>query len=133
MRPKKNNTNKNKMLKLIPQENPEEIRRKVAKNAKRFIASGPGVNPQRKISPKVVIKILQSEDKKDRGILRSVCINLIHFVKGRKKFGEREVGDLIHSMQRSVLSLERVRNRMARGGRKAKRKGRGGRGELGKK
>jgi len=110
------------MLKLIPQENPEEIRRKVAKNAKRFIASGPGVNPPRKISPKVVIKILQSEDKKDRGILRSVCINLIHFVKGRKKFGEREMGELIHGMQRSVLSLERVRLRMTRG-RRGKRKG----------
>ncbi len=105
------------MLKLIPSENPEEIRRKVAQSARRFIASGPGVNPQKKISPKIAIQ-LQFAEKKERNILRNVCIRLIHFVKGRKKFNEMEVGELIHGMQRSVLSLERVRNQLARGRRK---------------
>jgi hypothetical protein len=100
------------MLKQIPNENPDQIRARVAKKARRFIAAGPGFSSNRVISMKMNQK-KEEEKKKDHGIVKSVCIKLIQFVQGGEK-SHQQVTEMIHGLQRSVLSLERQRNRIIR-------------------
>jgi hypothetical protein len=105
------------MLKLIPQENPEEIRQDTARKARRFMASGPGFEAGRpavsrdKIMSCNIQRKLQSEAKKDRNIVKGVCLRLIDFVRKNGQASKQEICDLIHGLQRSVLSLERQKQR----------------------
>lgn len=54
---------------------------------------------------------LQSDAKKDRNLIKSVCMRMINFVRKNGRTSAQEVGDLIHGLKRSVLSLERQRQR----------------------
>ncbi len=117
-----NKTKQKQMLKRIPNENPEEIRKKVARKARRFIAAGPGFSSNVVITSKVQLK-KREETKKDRGIIKEVCVKLIRFAKGNGGESHEEVSDLIYGMKRSVLSLERERLRIIQ---EQKRKNKGG-------
>jgi hypothetical protein len=99
------------MLKQIPNESPDEIRKKVAKKARRFIAMGPGFAANTTFSD-VTNRKVRADTKKDRGFIKNVCIKLIRFVQGQGGNSHEQVSDLIHNLQRSVLSLERERQRM---------------------
>jgi len=109
------------MLKQIPNENPDEIRRKVARKARRFIAMGPGFSASA-TTPKVKRKH-QVETQKDRGIIKGVCSKLMRFIQGNGAQSHEQVSELIHGLKRSVLSLERERLRMIQ---EQKRKSKGG-------
>jgi hypothetical protein len=118
------------MLKQIPNENPEEIRKNVARKARRFIAcnrglsnrglSGRGLSANRVASVKIDEK-KRAETKKDHGLIKNVCIRMIKFVQGPETHNKEQISDLIYGMQRSVLSLERQRQRMLQQDRKKKR------------
>ena len=141
------------MLKPIPQENPEEIRKTTAEKARRFMrmgprqngvgdffADGPGAdiasiadlagtgtagNAQQTGEQKFLCKIhrkLQADAKKDRHIIKSVCMRMISFVRKNGRSSAQELGELIHGLQRSVLSLERQRQREFNKQRKRKKK-----------
>jgi transposase len=99
------------MLKQIPNESPDEIRKKVARKARRFIAMGPGFSANVTLNPKMKRKY-QAETNKDCGIMKNVCVKMIQFIRGEGKRSHEQVTELIHGLQRSVLSLERERRRM---------------------
>jgi len=107
------------MLKQIPNENPEEIRKNVANKARRFIVRGQGIYSNSFASPKINKK-KQIQMKKDHGLIKNVCIRMIKFVQGPERHNQDQVSDLIYGMQRSVLSLERHRQRMLQRDRKRK-------------
>jgi hypothetical protein len=113
------------MLKQIPNENPEEIRKNVARKARRFIScnrglSGRGLSANRVASVKIDEK-KRAETKKDHGLIKNVCIRMIKFIQGPETHNKEQISDLIYGMQRSVLSLERQRQRMLQQDRKKKR------------
>jgi hypothetical protein len=102
------------MLKPIPQENPEEIRKTTAKKARKFMASGPGVFGLKKSKKPFSGKLnrkMQVEGKKDGNIVKSVCLKMIRFIQRNGQLSRQEITDLIYGLKRSVLSLEREQQR----------------------
>lgn len=101
------------MLKPIPQENPENIRKVTAKKAKRFMAPGPGVEgiSCKKVFSCKIQQKMQAEAKKDRSLLHGVCARMIQFIRKNGQTSKQELHELIHGLQRSVLSLERQKQR----------------------
>ncbi len=89
------------MLKLIPQENPS-AKNKVKK-----------IKIQTLFIPKLQEKLGQ-ELKMDNQILKSAYGRLIHYFKKAENYTLEEMGELIHILQRSALSLEKKRVRMMR-------------------
>jgi hypothetical protein len=85
------------MLKLIPRENP------VPKNKTKKV-----------ISARSIQKKLPGEDKMENKMIKSTCIQLIHYVKKAGRQSLQEMGTLIHNLQRSALSLERKRAKLIR-------------------
>jgi len=98
------------MLKPIPSENPEQIIKKTAKKARRFMASGPGV----KAMPAACsLQRKWSEDvKKDRHVIKSACLRMVKFLEKNGRSTTSEIGEMIDGLRRSVLSLERERARI---------------------
>lgn len=96
------------MLKLIPQENPDpkDVARKVARSVQRTIKKKKFYG-----TPKLRQKF-EVQMKKENKILQIVSTKLLRFVKGDQKHSEGEVSDLIHSLQKSVLSLQRQRHKL---------------------
>ena len=90
------------MLKLIPQENPP------AEKAKEVKKSGPKIHFE---------KFIRKEDQDsniDQRTVKFTFVKLVDYFKKAEKYGIKEMGDLIHSLQRSVLSLQRKRNKLLR-------------------
>jgi hypothetical protein len=143
------------MLKPIPQESPDEIRKDTAAKARRFMrhghrpksgkrspmpagdffAEGSGADiayitriaiPAKQTGEqKFLCKInrkLQADAKKDRNIIKNVCMRMISFIRKNGRTSTQEVGELIHGLKRSVLSLERQRQREFNKERKRKKK-----------
>lgn len=90
------------MLKPIPQENSDNT--VVLKKKKRR-------SEKSKPSPSLQ-KVTQTNLNKDREIIQKVSVKFFQFVKSNNQQNEEEVSDLIHGLQRSVLSLERHRYRL---------------------
>lgn len=92
------------MLKLIPSE-------VVTKNHKL---------PKKKVSvwKQIFERKLQGQQNKDQKIIQFAVIKLQEFVKKGENQGIQEIGDLIDHLQRSILSLQRKRNKIVQKNRK---------------
>lgn len=91
------------MLKLIPEENPENI----AKQKK-------AVKPKKSSNPAHTLKFQQKnqhEIRIENGILQTVTVKLARFMKSSSKATELEMSELIHSLQRTVLTIQRIRHK----------------------
>lgn len=84
------------MLKLIPQESPSG---KASRQQK---------TPKTLNIPKLQQK-MGEEQKVESNIIKGVYLNLIRFLKKGEAFTLDEIGLMIHSLQRAILSLERKR------------------------
>jgi hypothetical protein len=106
------NKNKNTMLKPIPQENAENPVVPKRKKSK-ILKSAPSPSLQ---------NISQTNRDKDQEVIRKVSVKFFHFVKNNIQHSAEEVSEIIHGLQRSVLSLERQRMRLMVEKNKKKRK-----------
>jgi|GEM_PF-6570362 len=97
------------MLKLIPEERPDSSRRKKT--------TGTGVKPVLKLQQKK-----QQEIRTENGLIQAVSVKLTRFIKNTHKATEEDMSDLIHSLQRTVLSLQRLRTKIQRANPKKKKK-----------
>jgi len=94
------------MLKLIPQENSDahvgikKIRYKVFTKKKKVL-----------ISPKLQQKY-QHEARTEKSVLERICKKLLLSLKGDKNLSQQEIGELIHGLQKSILGLQRQRQRL---------------------
>ena len=90
------------MLKLIPQETAQSQKRKEKKT--KF---------QERYSAK-----FQSASRKDASLenrhIQRVCMHLAKYIKKAEQYGIKEMGDLIHIVQRSVLTLQKQRIKLIR-------------------
>lgn len=98
------------MLKLIPRENPDpkKVAKKIANSVKRAITKKPYAD-----TPKLRQKF-EAQIKKEQNILAIVSIKLARFIKKHRKPSDQEVNDLIYSLQKSVLSLQRHKQLLLR-------------------
>ena len=65
---------------------------------------------------------MEAEQKVDHKIIKVTFVKLLKYVKKSENDDVGEMGDLIHSLQRSALSLERKRAKLLREQTKKKRK-----------
>lgn len=77
-------------LKLIPVESRNENRKK----QKHF-------NPGNKMKKKM---------PQEMGILKNICLRLVHFVNRGGKYTYNQIDELIMSLQRTILSLQRQKH-----------------------
>lgn len=91
------------MLKLIPEERPESNSKK-----KKSVKSGKRENSSQifKFQQKA-----QQDIKVENGILQTVSVKLARFMKNSSKATEQEMSELIHSLQRTVLTVQRIRHK----------------------
>ncbi len=94
------------MLKPIPRENSEQ-------QDSSQVGSGTAPKQRKKTSfiPKMVQK-LEHQWKNDKTAFQTVCVKMIRFVQKEKQHDEREVRDLIHGLQKSILTLQRHRQKL---------------------
>ena len=100
------------MLKPIPRENSEQHDSSQALHP--ASQTGKAVTRHKKTSsfvPKLVQK-LEHQWKSDKTVLQTVCVKMIKFVQKEKQQDEREVRELIHGLQKSILSLQRHRQKL---------------------
>jgi hypothetical protein len=106
------------MLKPIPQENPPEQNLPSKKTARTFDSrKGKRTHPakaneSRPAESSAVINKKNEDTKREFGIFKTLCIKLLRFVKNTGRHTGEEMGDLIHMLQRSVLALQRQRNKI---------------------
>lgn len=93
------------MLKLIPQEKPENNTCK-SKNG-----SQKNRRKNKTLAPKLRQKF-EYEMKNEKNILHTICIKMVNFVKNEKAHTCDDVSELIHGLQKSILSLQRQRQKM---------------------
>lgn len=115
------------MLKLIPSEGPSKIKKIRKAQREKIISIQKKKNAANsKSQVNVVASIVQQkyelELEKEKGIIRTVCAKLIGFVKNTAGFTIDEINDTIHAMKRSILSLERQRDKIVRKERKKRNK-----------
>jgi hypothetical protein len=63
------------------------------------------------MAPKLQQKV-DHEIKKEEGILQNVCVKFVRFIKDGENHSVQEIGELIHGLQKSVLSLQRKRQKL---------------------
>lgn len=95
------------MLKLIPSETDEK---------------GP---KEQKKTPRMglrqfFIRKMEGQQKTDQKIIHFAVVKLQDYIKRGEKQGAQEIGELINHLQRSILSLQRKRNKMSQKNRKRK-------------
>lgn len=102
------------MLKPIPQEQAAENNgpQRARQNPKRGQQRGRQKTPTRKtLAPKLQQK--QAEELKvEHHILHGVCVKFVHFIKETGTQTEQEIEELIHGLQKSVLSLQKQRQKI---------------------
>lgn len=91
------------MMKLIPEEHPENIskQKKAVKTAK----------PAKPAQTLQFQQKAQREIKIENGILQTVTVKLARFMKNSSRATEQEMSELIHSLQRTVLTIQRIRHK----------------------
>lgn len=89
------------MMKLIPEEKPENITK-----PKKAVKSVKSSNHALKFQQKA-----QHEIKIENGILQTVTVKLARFMKNSSRATEQEMSELIHSLQRTVLTIQRIRHK----------------------
>lgn len=91
------------MLKLIPEERPESNSKKKK-----------SVKSEKRESSSQIFKFqqkAQQDIKVENGILQAVSVKLARFMKNSSKATEQEMSELIHSLQRTVLTVQRIRHK----------------------
>jgi hypothetical protein len=91
------------MMKLIPEEHPENIskQKKAVKTAK-------------PVKPAQTLQFQQKAQREiniENGILQTVTVKLARFMKNSSRATEQEMSELIHSLQRTVLTIQRIRHK----------------------
>jgi len=88
------------MLKPIPQEIQQKQKFKQKK---------------KQAQPLVKLELKLSEEKKaERHLVKTACLNLMEYIKKAEVYGVEEISELIHHLQRTVLSLEKKRTKLLR-------------------
>jgi len=90
------------MLKLIPRENTSPSKRRNKKIKTRIVAI-----------PKLQQK-LDAEMREENQTIKSAYLHLVNYIHKAGSSSLKEMGELIHSLQRSVLSLEKKRTKILR-------------------
>ncbi len=88
------------MLKLIPQ---EKFQNDGAKMPKR--------NSQ-KTKNNFQTQLNEVDLKAEHHLLKKACFQMVNYVKGIEAYGAKEIDELIHQLQRSVLSLQKTRMKL---------------------
>ena len=92
------------MLKLIPEERPERPDRNTEVHATRK-------NKKKKQSPPKLQQKFDREMGDEQRVLKTVCVKFIRYIKTESP-SDTDRSDLIHDLQKSVLSLQRQRQKL---------------------
>lgn len=104
------------MLKLIPSEEPERINRIRREQQKKVTSVQKAVEGEQgrkgaisKIQQKIFYEI-----SKDMGFVKNMCVKLVGFLKKEEESSVEEISEMITSLRKSILCLERQRERIMR-------------------
>ncbi|MBI2464440.1 hypothetical protein HYV57_05785 [Candidatus Peregrinibacteria bacterium] len=60
-------------------------------------------------------KLLDEGKKHDDEVIVRTCFRLAHFIEKEKEYGYKQIDELIDSLQRLILSLQRKKHKARRG------------------
>ena len=88
-------------LRLIPWENlPLRGNKKLSKKEKLSIRE------------RLKMKLMMEQIKRDDKIIQATCLQLFYFIDNEDKYNSKQIGDLVGKLQRTILSLQRKKDKL---------------------